>query len=210
MRDRIAEVLAKRTKSAVPLGDEAGEGGERGGEGHREPPLMPAAVLLPLFEKDSAIHVLLTRRTEEVGAHRGQISFPGGRRDDGDRSLLQTALRECEEEIGVPASSIQVLGELDDLVTVTDFIVSPYVGLIPYPYPLRVSHREIAEIIEIPLATFLEPERLRVSRRMEYRGKPHVTYFFDIGPHVVWGVTARILLHLLEIAFGYRPPREER
>ncbi len=210
MRERIAEVLAKRKKSTVPLGDEAGEGGKRGGKDHREPPLIPAAVLLPLFEKHDATHVLLTRRTEEVAVHRGQISFPGGRRDDGDRTLLQTALRECEEEIGVPASSIQVLGELDDLVTVTDFIVSPYVGLIPYPYPLRVSHREIAEIIEIPLARFLEPERLRVSRRMEYRGKPHVTYFFDIGPHIVWGVTARILLHLLEIAFGYSPPRAER
>jgi 8-oxo-dGTP pyrophosphatase MutT (NUDIX family) len=209
MRDRIAEVLAKRPKSPVPLGDEAGEGGQGGGEGPRGAPLIPAAVLLPLFDKDGATHLLLTRRTEEVGVHPGQISFPGGKRDDGDRTLLQTALRECEEEIGVPASSIQVLGELDDLVTVSDFIVSPYVGLIPYPYPLRVSRREIAEIIEIPLATFMEPERLRVSRRMEYRGKPHVTYFFDMGPHVVWGVTARILVHLLEIAFGYAPPRAE-
>jgi hypothetical protein len=105
---------------------------------------------------------------------------------------------------------VQLLGELDDLVTVTDFIVSPYVGLIPYPYPFRVSRREIAELIELPLAAFMEPERPCVSRRMEYRGKPHVTYFFDMGPHIVWGATARILLQLLEIAFGVRPPCEER
>lgn len=191
MPQRIRRVLAGRPKRALPE-PEAGPGG-----------LVRAAVLVPLFEEAGRLHVLLTRRTEDVRDHKGQISFPGGRKDPADQTLLETALRECEEEIGVPPARVRVMGELDDLVTITDYLVSPYVGLIPYPFPFRISEREIAEIIRLPIEDFLPPERLRVARRLQYRGAIHTTYFFDMGPHIVWGVTAQILLQLLESAYGY-------
>lgn len=206
--DRIAKILASRPKTAISV---AGEG-EPPAPGAPEPPagrsLVRAAVLVPLFEREGSLHVLLTRRTEQMRSHSGQISFPGGRRDASDRTLLDTALRECQEEIGLPAASVRLLGELDDLVTITDFLVSPYVGLIPPSFPFKVSEREIAEIIELRLEDFLPAERLRVARRLNYRGRSHTTYFFDMGPHVVWGVTAEILLQLLETVYGYDTHRD--
>lgn len=203
MTDRIARILAGRPKRAIspPAGEAGGGAGAPESEDGR--PLVRAAVLVPLFEREGAIQVLLTRRTERMRAHSGQISFPGGRNDPADRSLYDTALRECHEEIGLPPSNVRLLGELDDLVTITDYLVSPYVGLIPPSFPFKVSEEEIAELIELPLEDFLPPERLRIARRMLYRGRPHTTYFFDMGRHVVWGVTAQILLQLLEAVYGY-------
>jgi 8-oxo-dGTP pyrophosphatase MutT (NUDIX family) len=166
-------------------------------------------VLVPLFEQDGEPHVILTRRTDALRSHSGQISFPGGRADPEDPNLLHTALRESEEEIGLAPNAVEILGELDDIVTVTDYIVTPFVGLIPWPYAFQVSELEIAEMIAPPLDAFLNPAEMRVSSRVEYRGKPHVTYFFRVGDHVVWGATARILVQLLELAYDFVPPTEE-
>lgn len=200
MPDRIAKILARRPKTAI---SPPGEGGAPAGGAHHDRPLVRAAVLVPLFEREGDLHVVLTRRTEQLRSHSGQISFPGGRRDAGDRTLFDTALRECEEEIGVRPSDVRLLGELDDLVTITDYLVSPYVGLIPPAFPYKLSEREIAELIELRLEDFLPRDRLRVARRLLYRGRSHTTYFFDMGRHVVWGVTAQILLQLLETVYGY-------
>ena len=210
MRERILSALTGRPRQVIPEDAEA----HPFREPSREPPegrprLRRAAVLLPLFEKEGEPHVLLTRRTEEMRSHRGQISFPGGRRDPEDPSLLHTALRETEEEIGLAARDVRILGELDDLLTVTDYIVTPYVGIIPHPYPFRVSEREIAEMIEAPLDAFLNPVGIRVSSWQEYQGKRYRTYFFNVGPHIVWGATAKILIQLLELAYGFRPPEGE-
>lgn len=202
MPEHIRRTLAKRRKIAIPM---PGEGGTPDVDGHK---LVRAAVLVPLFEEGGNLHVLLTRRTEDVRDHKGQISFPGGRKDAVDQTMIDTALRECKEEIGVPEARVRILGELDDLVTVTDYLVSPYVGLIPHPFPFKISEREIAELIRLPLKDFLLPERLRIARRMQYRGRSHTTFFFDMGPHVVWGVTAEILLQLLETAYGYTAHRD--
>ena len=210
MKHRIESALAGRPKRVIPEDAEAHPFRLEGREaGQGRPRLTRAAVLVPLFEKGGAPHVLLTLRTEEMRSHGGQIAFPGGRRDPGDASLLQTALRETEEEIGLAPEDVRVLGELDDLLTVTDYIVSPYVGIIPHPYPFRVSEREIAEMIEAPLEAFLKPEKLRVSARLEHEGKPYRTYFFHLGPHIVWGATAKILIQLLELAYGFTPPEGE-
>ena len=202
MPERIGRRLANRRKIAIPMPVEGGTP-----DGNRQQ-LVRAAVLVPLFETGGGLQVLLTRRTEEVRDHKGQISFPGGRKDADDRTMIDTALRECEEEIGVPEARVRILGELDDLVTVTDYLVSPYVGLIPHPFPFKISEGEIAELIRLPLEGFLPPERLRIARRMQYRGRSHTTYFFDMGPHIVWGVTAEILLQLLETAYGYTAHRD--
>jgi 8-oxo-dGTP pyrophosphatase MutT (NUDIX family) len=206
MEERIRRALAGRTKAQISV-PRAAEGLPPEAPGGRR--LTQAAVLVPLFEREGNPHFLLTRRTEDVRAHKGQISFPGGRRDPEDPSLLHTALRECEEELGIPAPCVRILGELDDLVTVTDFIVSPYVGLIPYPYPFEVNRREIAEVIEVPLSAFLSPEKVRVQAGTTHEGKPHVTYFFHVRSHIVWGATARIIVQLLALAYGYRPPIED-
>ncbi len=160
--------------------------------------LTPAAVLIPLFLKEDQLHVLLTVRTERVETHKGQISFPGGVRESGDDDLLVTALRETEEEVGISPAQIEILGQLDQLVSVTDFIITPYVGLIPYPHKLAPSEDEIAEILEVPLALFIDDANRHI-KKLEYRGRPTTVYYFDYQGHTIWGVTARILVGFLEL-----------
>jgi len=154
-----------------------------------------AAVLVPLFVRDGALRVLLTRRTETVEHHRGQISFPGGVEEDDDPSPFATAARETEEELGIAPGDIQLLGALTPLTTVTEFFVEPFVGAIPYPHVLRPAEAEIAEVIDPPVAALLDPKILE-TRRLPGREEP--TLFYHYGRHVIWGATARILRELLE------------
>jgi 8-oxo-dGTP pyrophosphatase MutT (NUDIX family) len=161
----------------------------------------PAAVLIPIFKKDGEPHILLTLRTETVASHKGQISFPGGTREEVDRDLLATALRETHEEVGIRPNDVEVLGELDDLLAVTNFMVTPFVGVFPYPYDFRVSSEEIAELIEIPLSFFVDPSNRRTEEWL-HRGRYHTVYFYDYGRHTVWGVTARILKGFVDLCFG--------
>src|SRR4030067_3823746 len=120
------------------------------------PPFSHAAVLVPLFQKDGDCHLLFTKRSEEVKYHKGEISFPGGVVDEKDSEWIKTALREASEEIGLKESDVQIVGVLDDIVTITEFIVTPIVGLFPYPYRFKISEAEIAELIEVPLASLLD------------------------------------------------------
>ena len=154
-----------------------------------------AAVLVPLFVRDGSLRVLLTRRTETVEHHRGQISFPGGVEEDEDASAFATAVRETEEELGIAPEDVRPLGTLTPLTTVTDFYVEPFVGAIPYPHVLRPAEAEIAEVIEIPVAALRDPGALE-TRSLPGREEP--TLFYHYGPHVVWGATARILKELLD------------
>lgn len=158
----------------------------------------PAAVLVPLFLKGGKWHLLFTQRTETVQDHKGQISFPGGRHDPEDPSLLATALREAQEEIGLDPADVTVLGQLDEMYTVTQYRISPFVGVIPYPYPFRVNSAEIAELIEAPLEAFLDPANLEQRERPALVGPPVPIYFYHIGPYTIWGVTARIVKDFLE------------
>jgi 8-oxo-dGTP pyrophosphatase MutT (NUDIX family) len=160
--------------------------------------VIPAAVLIPLFAKDGEVHVLLTVRTNKVEAHKGQISFPGGMHEESDVDLLTTALRETYEEVGIEPASVEVLGELDQLISVTDFIITPYVGIIPYPYEFVPSEDEIEEILEVPLSFFLDKSNARTEQR-EFRGRPITVYFYDYGRYLIWGVTARILTGFLDL-----------
>lgn len=165
-----------------------------------DPALRCAAVLLPLLCKDGQWHVLVTQRTELVETHKGQISFPGGACDPGDTGLEATALREACEEIGLAPEQIEVLGALDDFPSVTYFAVTPFVGVIPYPFPYQLERQEVAAVVEVPLAFLREPGRLR-KEVWERNGQPHDVYFWDYGDYTIWGLTARILKHFLDLIF---------
>ncbi|HET6923575.1 MAG TPA: CoA pyrophosphatase [Anaeromyxobacteraceae bacterium] len=161
--------------------------------------LRPAAVLVPLFEKDGAAHVLLTRRRADLRRHAGQISFPGGRVDEGDESTLAAALREAEEEVGLAPQRVEVLGELSEqLVVVTGFRLTPWVGRVPYPYPFAPHPGEVEEILEVPLDLLARPGAHR-TETWEAFGMKHEVHFFSLGRDTVWGATARVLSELLAI-----------
>ena len=163
--------------------------------------LPRAAVLIPLYLKREVPHVILQVRTELVEHHKGQISFPGGAEDPGDVDLEMTALRETEEEIGLAREDVEVWGRLDDLITVSNFIVTPYVGRItkPAPYPFAPSGFEVAELLEVPLPHLHDPSsENREPVPWRDRLVPPPSYGF--GEHVIWGATARILAQFLDLA----------
>jgi len=171
-----------------------------------DPGSRRAAVLVPLFCEGGEAHVLFTRRTETVEHHKGQVSFPGGAADRQDSDAKATALRETEEELGIPTDRVQVLGMLDDLFTpVSGFVITPVVGTIPHPFPLRVNGAEIAEVFAVPLAVFRDPGRLRMEHR-ERGGERIDVYFYDYAPHEIWGVTARIMKGFIDAVFGEGSP----
>ena len=162
------------------------------------PPFSHAAVLVPLFQKDGDCHLLFTKRSEEVKYHKGEISFPGGVVDEGDSELIHTALREAREEVGLEESDVQIIGVLDDIVTITEFIVTPIVGFFPYPYPFKISEVEIAELIEVPLSFLLKGGSF--SEREVFRGgQKEVVYTYQYGKHIIWGATGRILKQFLDL-----------
>lgn len=164
---------------------------------------LPAGVIIPLFEKEGSIHVLLTLRTETVATHKGQISFPGGAWEPGDSSILQTALRETHEEVGIEPGDFEIIGELDDVIAVSDHLVTPFVGFFPYPYDFKVSEIEIAELVQIPLDFFLNDANRRSGLR-EHRGNRVTVHYYDYGGHTVWGLTAHILKGFLDLCFRDR------
>lgn len=155
------------------------------------------AVLLLLYCKQEEGHILLTRRTDKLQAHAGQISFPGGRRE-GQESLLDTALRETHEEVGIDPAGIQPLGSLQTIyIPPTDFIVHPFVGWHEQPLQLRPNPHEVAEVLEVPLSLLLNPTTYQ-REVWELRGLMVDVPFFRIGAHKVWGATAIILSEFLE------------
>jgi 8-oxo-dGTP pyrophosphatase MutT (NUDIX family) len=160
--------------------------------------VVPAAVLIPIYLREGELTVLLTKRTDTVDAHKGQISFPGGAWEEGDANMLQTALRETHEEVGVKPEDIEVLGQVDQLISTTDFIISPFVGVIPYPYEFIPNPDEIAELLEVPMSFFLNQANMRTEQR-DFRGRRITLYFFEFGRHTIWGVTARILMGFIDL-----------
>ncbi len=162
------------------------------------PSFSHAAVLVPLYQKEGECHLLFTKRSDQVKHHKGEISFPGGMVDEDDRELIHTALREAREEIGLKEKDVEIIGLLDDIVTVTEFIVTPIVGLLPYPYPFQVSKIEIDELIEVPLSALLKEDSF--SEREIFRmGRVEWVYAYQYQNHIIWGATARILKQLLDL-----------
>lgn len=160
--------------------------------------LRPAAVLVPLVARPEGLHVLLTQRTDHLAHHAGQVSFPGGRLEDDDDGPVACALREAEEETGLPPRCVDVVGFLDDYVTVTDFRVVPVVGLVSPPFDLRPDPFEVAEVFEVPLAFILDPgNHQRVDRVINGRPRPY--YAIPYGQHYIWGATAGMLMNLYRV-----------
>jgi 8-oxo-dGTP pyrophosphatase MutT (NUDIX family) len=162
--------------------------------------LRRSAVLIPLFNSASEYRVLFTKRTDSVEAHKGQISFPGGRIEEEDGSPLETALREADEEIGLSRKDVTVLGQMDDARTVSsNYIVHPFVGLIPYPYDFKTSVREVKELIEVPFQVFLSGDSAGESTSVVYEGATYQTLAYHYRGEVIWGATARIMQNLVDL-----------
>jgi 8-oxo-dGTP pyrophosphatase MutT (NUDIX family) len=181
LEQRIQVILAARQRRLV-----------------RNDNLTPAAILLPLFRKEKEHHVLLTKRTEKVKTHKREISFPGGVYDQEDQTLEKTALRESFEEIGLREKDVEILGCLDDVETLTKYMIRPFVGVFPYPYPFVVNMEEIEEMIEVPLQSFLPRDRFERKRVSLERGE-RIIYSYHYGEHLIWGATAGILKQFLDL-----------
>jgi 8-oxo-dGTP pyrophosphatase MutT (NUDIX family) len=154
---------------------------------------IQASVLVPLFINHGQYWLLFTRRTTKVEYHKGEVSFPGGVVDDGDESWEHTATRETFEEVGVREEDIEILGQLDDMTTLTsNFIIHPFVGLIPFPYSFKINKREVEHIIEAPLRFFLDPSQPQPFTLPRDEGGIE-TPAFIYKDAVIWGATERIL-----------------
>ena len=168
---------------------------------HHDQSMMPAAVLLFLYPKDGEYCILLNKRSDDVEYHKGEVAFPGGGRESGDRDFLDTALRETFEEMGVRPDDVTILGRLDNVATRSRFEVRVFVGTIPYPYPYRPSAAEIAEVLEVPVQGLLDPANRR-EEVLWMDGHSSKAYCYVYGDHLIYGATAQIMTQFLELLPG--------
>ncbi|MBT8132017.1 MAG: CoA pyrophosphatase [Gammaproteobacteria bacterium] len=156
-------------------------------------PLIPAAVLFPLIRRDGEISVLLTKRAAHLKHHGGQISFPGGRMETVDSGPLATALRETEEEIGIPADQVDVVGYLDNYFTITGFSVTPVVGFFDGDLALKLDRAEVEDTFEVPLGHLLDPGEHR-KKHKEFMGQKIAYYEIEWEERIIWGATAAMIV----------------
>jgi 8-oxo-dGTP pyrophosphatase MutT (NUDIX family) len=161
-------------------------------------PLTRAAVLIPLVVHVGRTSILLTRRTEHLAKHPGQISFPGGQMEDADGTPEETALRETEEETGLRRRHIDIIGRLDDYETRTGFRVTPIVAILTPPFNLKLNPGEVAEAFEVPLAFLLDPVNHR-RHSLICEGNKREFYAIPFNEYYIWGATAGMLINLYEL-----------
>jgi 8-oxo-dGTP pyrophosphatase MutT (NUDIX family) len=169
--------------------------------GYRDSPgaLAEAAVLVPVYFRSGAASVLMTRRRNDLRLHPGQISFPGGKIDPADADARAAALREAEEEIGLAPADVEVVGRLGEaLAVLSGFRLTPWVGVVPYPYPYVAQPDEVAGLVELSVSDLLAPGTHRTGTREAF-GMVHEVHTFEVGGEVVWGASARILHELLTV-----------
>jgi len=179
MKEKLKQILAQRKKRRIV-----------------DSKRVSAAVLVPIYERDGQYFVLFIKRTEWVAKHKGEISFPGGTFEERDGTLLNTALRETTEEISLKPDDVEILGELDDEVSVkTNYIITPFLASISWPYEFKVDGGETEEIIEAPIQSLMDIGQ----SRQEVRGSEMETvYYYNYRGRVIWGATARILNKFLD------------
>jgi 8-oxo-dGTP pyrophosphatase MutT (NUDIX family) len=164
--------------------------------------IRASAVLAPLYEAEGETHLVFTRRAQHLRSHRGEVSFPGGGREERDPDLRATALRETWEEIALPPESVEIVGELDHLTTVTSrsFIV-PYVGVLPSRPQLEANPHEVEAILHVPLRLLLDADAFH-GERWGFPGLDRPVYFFEVPGDTIWGATAAMLVNFLSILTG--------
>jgi len=163
--------------------------------------LRPAAVLIPIIERRNGLQVLFTRRADHLARHAGQVSFPGGRVNDGENDPVAAALRETEEEVGLSRSFVEVKGELDRYETGTGFAIHPFVALVREGFVLTIDAAEVAEAFEVPL-TFLMDRSNHEQQTTTWQGRERRFYAMTYGSHYIWGATAGILINLHQRLYG--------
>ena len=181
--ERLRQVLERRVRRSIETA----------------PPLVRAGVLIPMVTRDNGINLLFTRRTDTVLTHKGQISFPGGQREDSDGETLETALRESYEEIGLEPSRVTVLGELDDVFTaVSSFVITPVVGLVEGGIDdLVLAPDEVKSLLLAPVSQLLDPAVHTMETR-RFEGQQVRIHYYTIGDDVIWGATGRIVYQFLK------------
>lgn len=164
--------------------------------------LRPAAVLIPLWEQEGELHVVLTQRSHHLRHHAGQISFPGGRQEHDDPDLYATALREAHEEIALQPSDVECIGVLQDYPVISNFLIRPYVGFITPSQPLKADPGEVEEIFTVPLAHLMQQQQ-----HFAYRLRRFIydqVYFIPYHHRNIWGATAGILRELADHVYPER------
>lgn len=162
---------------------------------------LPAAVLIPVIKVDAEWNLLYTRRTDSLESHRGQVAFPGGRIEEDDQSVVEAALREACEEIGIDPGRVEVLGSMDPLYTVTQFHVTPVIGLLDWPVELNLNSAEVAAVFHVPIRWLAQKRNLQVVEYSLWPAGPTIPVY-QFQPYqgeIIWGATARITLSLLQI-----------
>ena len=163
-----------------------------------------ASVLIPLLESEGEIFLMLTRRSNKMRSHPGQVSFPGGKQDSCDEESMHTALRETYEEIGLPREKVDVVGMLDQILSLHYYLVTPYIGLIPSDFVPLPNADEIESVFKVPLAFFMKSEN-HWSEEKKILSFPVLVHHFEYQGYDIWGLTAKLIFRLLEVGLGYVP-----
>ena len=163
-----------------------------------------ASVLIPLLESEGEIFLMLTRRSNEMRSHPGQVSFPGGKQDSDDESSMHTALRETHEEIGLSWEKINIIGKLDQILSLHYYLVTPYVGLIPSDFEPVPNTDEIESVFKVPLAFFMKSEN-HWSEEKKTFSFPVIVHHFEFQGYDIWGLTAKLIFRLLEVGLDFVP-----
>lgn len=182
--DKIAQTLQSRTPELIA------------GNGHK-----PAAVLIPIQERQDGDYIVLTKRGDNMPTHKGQIAFPGGRVHDGDADIIATALRESHEEVGIVPEHVRVLGRLDEFTAGYGLVVTPVVGVIPAHYDFRIDSAETTAVASVSIRSLIAPGNYIKDAHRSPGG--HSSYHFYANGWDVWGVTARILVQFLQLAYDF-------
>lgn len=184
--DRIAEALSRPGAASSDFDLNTGVVLPEGRK------LRPAGVLAPITARDGQLHLLLTKRSSALKHHPGQIAFPGGKQDEGDKDVVDAALREAQEEIGLPREAVQILGKLPAHETVTSFNVTPVIGFVRDTFEIKPEPGEVEEVFSVPLSHVLDVGNYVIEGR-RWRGSMRHYFAVPYGPYYIWGATARML-----------------